>query len=64
MPNGINDREKLEFALQPSEITFRSQAAWWLSELGTGRLKSRQKKYLAPSWGHERIQEERPLTEI
>jgi integrase len=43
MTNGINDREKLEFALQPSEITFRSQAAWWLSELGTGRLKSRQK---------------------
>src|SRR5882762_2825597 len=43
MRNGINDREKLEFALQPSEITFRSQAAWWLSEIASGRLKSRQK---------------------
>src|SRR5258705_1562533 len=43
MRNGVNDREKLEFALQPSEITFRSQAAWWLSELASGRLKSRQK---------------------
>jgi integrase len=43
MRNGVNDREKLEFALQPSEITFRSQAAWWLSEIGSGRLKSRQK---------------------
>lgn len=43
MRNGVNDREKLEFALQPSEITFRAQAAWWLSELASGRLKSRQK---------------------
>src|ERR1700730_8944974 len=43
MRNGVNDREKLEFALQPSEITFRSQAAWWLSEIASGRLKSRQK---------------------
>jgi len=43
MRNGINDREKLEFALQTSEITFRSQAAWWLSEIASGRLKSRQK---------------------
>src|SRR3984893_10908576 len=43
MRNGINDREKLEFALQPSEITFRSQAAWYLSEIASGRLKSRQK---------------------
>ena len=43
MRNGINDREKLEFALQPREITFRAQAAWWLSELASGRLKSRQK---------------------
>ena len=43
MRNGINDREKLEFALLPSETTFCSQAAWWLSELGSGRLKSRQK---------------------
>jgi integrase len=43
MRNGINDREKLEFALLPSEITFRRQAAWWLSEIGSGRLKSRQK---------------------
>src|SRR6266481_4073659 len=41
--NGINDREKLEFALQPSEITFRSQAAWWLPEIASGRLKSRQR---------------------
>jgi hypothetical protein len=43
MRNGVNDREKLEFALQPSEITFRSQASWWLSEIASGRLKSRQK---------------------
>jgi integrase len=43
MRNGVNDREKLEFAFRPSEITFRSQAAWWLSEIGSGRLKSRQK---------------------
>jgi integrase len=43
MTNGINDREKLESAVQPSEAIFRSQAAWWLSELGSGRLKSRQK---------------------
>ena len=43
MRNGVNDREKLEFTLLPSEITFRSQAAWWLSEIGSGRLKSRQK---------------------
>ena len=44
MRNGINDREKLEFALLPDEdTTFCSQAAWWLSELGSGRLKSRQK---------------------
>ncbi len=43
MRNGVNDREKLEFALRPSEITFRSQAAWWLTEIGSGRLKSRQK---------------------
>ena len=34
----------MEFALLPSEITFRSPAAWWLSEIGSGRLKSRQKK--------------------
>jgi len=43
MRNGVNDREKLEFALQPSEITFHSQAGWWLSEIASGRLKSRQK---------------------
>jgi integrase len=43
MTNGINDREKLESAVQAGETTFRSQAAWWLSELGSGRLKSRQK---------------------
>jgi integrase len=43
MRNGVNDREKLEFALQPSEINFRSQAAWWLSEIASGRLKSRQR---------------------
>src|SRR6266436_1410384 len=43
MRNGVNDREKLEFALQPSEITFRSQAAWWLSEIASGHLKSRQR---------------------
>src|SRR5260370_1247211 len=39
----INDREKLEFALQPSEIALSSQAAWWLSEIASGRLKSRKK---------------------
>ena len=44
MTNGINDREKLESAVQAGGTTFRSQAAWWLSELGSGRLKSRQKK--------------------
>src|SRR3984893_3767033 len=43
MRNGVNDREKLEFALQPSEITFRAMAAWYLSEIASGRLKSRQK---------------------
>src|ERR1700694_1324051 len=43
MTNGINDRENLESAVEASETTFRSQAAWWLSELGSGRLKSRQK---------------------
>jgi hypothetical protein len=43
MTNGINDREKLESVVQSGETTFRSQAAWWLSELGSGRLKSRQK---------------------
>jgi hypothetical protein len=43
MTNGSNDREKLESAVQGGETTFRSQAAWWLSELGSGRLKSRQK---------------------
>jgi hypothetical protein len=48
MRNGVNDREKLEFALQPSEITFRAQAAWWLSELASGRLKSRQKEQARP----------------
>jgi hypothetical protein len=43
MTNGINDREKLESAVQAGETTFRSQAAWWLSELDSDRLKSRQK---------------------
>jgi len=43
MRNRINDREKLESTLQPSDITFRLQAAWWLSEIASGRLKSRQK---------------------
>ena len=43
MQNGINDRAKLEVALQPTDITFRSQAAWFPSEIASGRLKSRQK---------------------
>ncbi len=43
MANGINDRQLLAAALEPSEITFRSQAAWWLAEMRSGRLKSRQR---------------------
>src|SRR5260370_10586992 len=43
MTNGINAREKLETAVQAGETTFRSQAAWELSELGSGSLKSRPK---------------------
>jgi integrase len=43
MANGINDRQRLAAALEPSEITFRSQAAWWLAEMRSGRLKSRQR---------------------
>jgi hypothetical protein len=43
LANGINNREQLAAALQPTDITFRLQAAWWLSELGSGRLKSRHK---------------------
>lgn len=43
MANGINDRQQLAAALEPSEITFRSQAAWWLAEMRSGRLKSRQR---------------------
>jgi len=43
LANGINNRGQLAEALQPSEVTFRSQAAWWLSELASGRLKCRQK---------------------
>jgi hypothetical protein len=35
MKNGVNDREKLEFAPQPSEIAFHEQAAWWLSEIAS-----------------------------
>lgn len=43
MANGINDKTKLAAALQPAEITFRQQAEWWLSEMGSGRLKCRQR---------------------
>jgi len=43
MASGINDRKKLEAGLQPAEITFRQQAAWWPSEIGSGRLKCRQR---------------------
>jgi integrase len=43
MANGINDRKILEALLQPTEITFRQQAAWWLSEMRSGRLKCRQR---------------------
>ena len=43
MANGINDKNKLAAALQPAEITFRQQAAWWLSEIRSGRLKCRQR---------------------
>lgn len=43
LANGINNREQLAAALQPMDVTFRIQAAWWLSELGSGRLKSRHK---------------------
>jgi integrase len=43
MTNGINDRQQLAAALEPGEITFRSQAAWWLAEMRSGRWKSRQR---------------------
>jgi integrase len=43
MANGINDKTKLAVALQPSDITFRQQAEWWLSEIRSGRLKCRQR---------------------
>jgi len=43
LAKGINNREQLAEALQPTEPTFRSQAEWWLSELESGRLKSRHK---------------------
>jgi hypothetical protein len=43
LENGINDWEQLAKAMEPCETTFRSQAAWWLSELASGRLKSRHK---------------------
>ncbi|HEY0701484.1 MAG TPA: site-specific integrase [Candidatus Acidoferrales bacterium] len=43
MANGINDHQQLAAALEPSEITFRSQSAWWLAEMRSGRLKSRQR---------------------
>jgi hypothetical protein len=43
LAKGINNVEQLAEALQPSATTFRSQAAWWLAELATGRIKSRQR---------------------
>jgi integrase len=43
LAKGVNNRERLAEALQPTEPTFRSQANWWLSELESGRLKCRHK---------------------
>jgi hypothetical protein len=43
MTNGINDRRQLAAALEPSEITLRSQTAGWLAAMRSGRLKSRQR---------------------
>jgi len=43
LTKGVNNREQLAGAVQPTETTFRAQAAWWLSELASGRLKSRHK---------------------
>jgi len=38
MTKGINDRQQLAAAPEPSEITFRSPAAGWLAEMRSGRL--------------------------
>lgn len=43
LANGVNNHEQLAAALQPTDVIFRAQAAWWLAELGSGRLKSRHK---------------------
>jgi integrase len=43
LANGVNNPEQLAAALQPTDVTFPAQAAWWLGELGSGRLKSRHK---------------------
>jgi len=43
LEKGVNDLDQLAEALQPTDPTFRTQAAWWLSELESGRLKSRHK---------------------
>lgn len=43
LEKGVNDRDQLAAALEPTDSTFRTQAAWWLSELESGRLKSRHK---------------------
>jgi len=43
LTKGVNNQEQLAEAVQPTETTFRAQAAWWLSELASGRLKSRHK---------------------
>jgi integrase len=43
LTRGGNNQEQLAEAVQPTETTFHAQAAWWLSELASGRLKSRHK---------------------
>jgi hypothetical protein len=43
LTRGVNNEEQLAEAVQPTETTFRAQAVWWLSELASGRLKSRHK---------------------
>jgi integrase len=37
------NRESPAYGLKPNRTIFRAQAAWWLSELVSGRLKSRHK---------------------
>jgi integrase len=43
MENNINSKERIADALQPTEATFRSQSAAWLSDIASGRIKCRQR---------------------